>query len=161
MLARVVRNALTVNDLGGISHVFDATAANPDYFSINIKTLPVTNQMASGRCWLFASLNVLREIIVKKYKIDGQFELSQNYMAFYDKLEKANFFLEAALAELEAPFGDETVRYLMETAVGDGGQWDMFVSLGSSFFTFIFGAVSFSFDWESASPPYQPMMAPL
>ena len=47
--ARVVRNALTVNDLGGISRVFDATAANPDYFSINIKTLPVTNQMASGR----------------------------------------------------------------------------------------------------------------
>lgn len=127
--ARVVRNALTVNDLGGISRVFDATAANPDYFSINIKTLPVTNQMASGRCWLFASLNVLREIIVKKYKIDGQFELSQNYMAFYDKLEKANFFLEAALAELETPFEDETVRYLMQTAVGDGGQWDMFVSL--------------------------------
>ena len=127
--ARVVRNALTVNDLAGISRVFDAACANPDFFSVNIKTLPATNQMASGRCWLFASLNVLREMIVKKYKIEGQFELSQNYMAFYDKLEKANFFLEAALAELETPFDDETVRYLMQTAVGDGGQWDMFVSL--------------------------------
>ena len=127
--ARVVRNALTVNDLAGISRVFESTASNPYYFSIDIKTLPVTNQMHSGRCWLFASLNLLREMIVKKYKIEGQFELSQNYMAFYDKLEKANFFLEASLAEVDSPANDETVRYLMETAVGDGGQWDMFVSL--------------------------------
>ncbi len=127
--ARVVRNALTVNDLAGISRVFESAAANPNYFSIDIKTLPVTNQMHSGRCWLFASLNLLREMIVKKYKIEGQFELSQNYMAFYDKLEKANFSREASLGEADAQANDETVRYLMETAVGDGGQWDMFVSL--------------------------------
>ncbi len=118
-----------MNDLAGISRVFEAEAGNPNLFSIDIKTLPVTNQMHSGRCWLFASLNLLREMLVKKYGIEGQFELSQNYMAFYDKLEKTNFFLEAALAEADAPFADETVRYLMETAVGDGGQWDMFVSL--------------------------------
>ena len=65
--ARVVRNALTVNDLGTVSRVFTADQQNPNLFSIDIKTMPVTNQMKSGRCWLFSSMNLLREMIAKKY----------------------------------------------------------------------------------------------
>lgn len=126
--ARVVRNALTKNDLGTISRNFDAVAASPNIFSIDIKTMPVTNQQRSGRCWIFSALNVLREMIAAKYNIK-EFELSQNYVAFYDKLEKVNFFLEAVLQELDAPIGSETMRYLLENAVSDGGQWDMLVSL--------------------------------
>lgn len=127
--ARVVRNALTVNDLGTVSRVFTADQQNPNLFSIDIKTMPVTNQMKSGRCWLFSSMNLLREMIAKKYHIKGQFELSQNYIAFYDKLEKINFFLESVLQEIDTPYSDETLRYLLQTAIGDGGQWDMMVSL--------------------------------
>ncbi|MBR3311289.1 MAG: C1 family peptidase [Solobacterium sp.] len=127
--ARIVRNALTKNDIGTISCDFVAARANPYIFSIDIETMPVTNQKASGRCWIFSALNVLREIIAKKYQIK-EFELSQNYVAFYDKLEKVNFYLEAVLQESKvASMHDETIRFLMETAVGDGGQWDMFVSL--------------------------------
>lgn len=59
---------------------------------------PVTNQRSSGRCWLFASTNVFRVNLIKKYKI-GNFELSQSYLFFWDKLEKANFFLERELTE--------------------------------------------------------------
>ena len=123
--ARVVRNALTVNDLGTVSRVYTADQQNPNLFSIDIKTMPVTNQMKSGRCWLFSSMNLLREMIAKKYHIKGQFELSQNYIAFYDKLEKINFFLESVLQEIDTPYSDETLRYLLQTAIGDGGQWDM------------------------------------
>jgi len=60
---------------------------------IELEGTPVTNQRSSGRCWLFASTNVFRVPIIKKYKLTG-FELSQNYLFFWDKLEKANFFLE-------------------------------------------------------------------
>ena len=91
---RVVRNALTVNDIASISRVLEASAASPNMFSIDIKTMPVTNQLQSGRCWIFSALNVLREMMAKKYHID-KFEFSQNYIAFYDKLEKVNFFMEA------------------------------------------------------------------
>jgi len=127
--ARVVRNALTANELAKISRVFEAGAQNPNLFSIDIKTMPVTNQLQSGRCWLFSSMNLLREILAKKYHIKDQFELSQNYIAFYDKLEKINFFLETSLQEIDTPYNSETLRYVLETAVGDGGQWDMMVSL--------------------------------
>ncbi len=126
--ARVVRNALTKNDLSSVSRVFDAEAANPNLFSIDLKTMPVTNQQASGRCWIFSAMNVLREKIAANYEIK-EFELSQNYIAFYDKLEKANWFMECVLAEADAPLNSENNRFLLETAVGDGGQWNMLVSL--------------------------------
>ncbi|MBQ1326362.1 MAG: C1 family peptidase [Solobacterium sp.] len=126
--ARVVRHAAMKNDINQIARVFEAEADNPDLFSINIKTMPATNQMASGRCWIFSSLNVMREMIAKKYSIE-KFELSQNYVAFYDKLEKINYCLEALSAEAATDYNDPVVRWLLETAVGDGGQWDMLVSL--------------------------------
>lgn len=126
--ARIVRNALTNNDIAKISNVFEASVDNPNLFSIDIETMPVTNQMSSGRCWIFSALNVLREEIGHKYQIK-EFELSQNYVAFYDKLEKVNYFLEASLQELDAPCESETLRYLLDNGISDGGQWDMLVSL--------------------------------
>lgn len=126
--ARVVKNALTKNDLSTISRNFEASCENPNFFSIDIKTMPVTNQERSGRCWIFSAMNVLREMIGKKYDIEN-FELSQNYIAFYDKLEKVNYFLEATLQEIDTPLDDEVMRYLLTFAVGDGGQWNMLVSI--------------------------------
>ena len=58
---------------------------------INIDS-KITNQHNSGRCWLFAYLNIIRLPFIKKYKLKD-FEFSQNYLFFYDKLEKANYFL--------------------------------------------------------------------
>lgn len=126
--ARVVRNALTKNDLNSISRVFDAECHNPNIFSVDLKTMKATNQMQSGRCWIFSSMNFLREKIAKKYNIK-EFELSQNYIAFFDKLEKANWFMECALNEIENPMDSEKMRYLLSWAVGDGGQWNMIQSL--------------------------------
>ena len=96
---RIIRNALCENDVATISKRLEAKADNPNFFSIDLKTLPVTNQMASGRCWLFSSLTLLREMVAKKYKIKDQFEFSQNYIAFYDKLEKINYFMESVKEE--------------------------------------------------------------
>ena len=127
--ARIVRNALTDNEIHKISSRLEARSDNPNLFSIDIKTMPVTDQKRSGRCWIFSSMTILREILAKKYKIKDQFELSQNFIAFYDKLEKTNYFLETMLAEADQPYSSETVRYLLETAIGDGGQWDMMVAL--------------------------------
>lgn len=126
--ARVVRHALMRNDIGEISRVMESVEANPDYFSVNLKTMPVTNQLQSGRCWIFSSMNVLREMIGRKYHIK-EFELSQNYIAFYDKLEKANWFMNCVIAEKKEPLDSETNRFLLENAVSDGGQWAMLVSL--------------------------------
>lgn len=110
--------------------VFDQAAANqvPHLFNHEIKTLRAANQKASGRCWLFAALNVMRERVAKKCNLEN-FELSQNYMAFWDKLEKSNYVLQSVLETLDdAPY-TRLLDFVLQTGVQDGGQWDMFVSL--------------------------------
>ena len=97
-------------------------------FSHEIKTLPVTNQKSSGRCWIFAGLNVIREKIAKTYELK-EFELSQNYTAFYDKLEKINYFIEVMDDFMTCDQDDRTFQHILKTGIQDGGQWDMFVSL--------------------------------
>ncbi len=96
-------------------------------FSVEIKTMPVTNQKATGRCWLFAGLNLMREDIARQFKLE-EFELSQNYLAFWDKFEKANLFLESVLDTLDEPSDGRLVSWLM-TSYADGGQWDMLLNL--------------------------------
>ena len=61
--------------------------------NFKIKTGDITNQKGSGRCWMFSALNVFRAPIIRKYKLKN-FEFSQNYLMFWDKLEKANFFFK-------------------------------------------------------------------
>ena len=92
-----------------------------DVFSVEVKTGKVTNQRQSGRCWMFAGLNVLREILKETLNVK-EIELSQAYLQFYDKLEKANFFLEKGLEhadeELDSRDNSELnqvlTRYLMQ-----------------------------------------------
>ena len=125
---KVIKNALTKNPISEI--VYDAKNEKDviNDFSIEVKTLPVCNQKQSGRCWIFAACNFLREKIAHELKVVN-FELSQNYIAFFDKLEKANYLL-ASIADLVANEPDERVlMHVLVNGVGDGGQWDMFVNL--------------------------------
>ena len=100
----------------------------PMSFSIDLKQGKITNQKASGRCWLFSALNTMRFEIIHKYNLDN-FELSQNYLFFYDKLEKANFYLESILKTLDEPVDGRLYSFINAAPLGDGGQWDMFANL--------------------------------
>ena len=97
-------------------------------FNHEIKTLPVTNQKKSGRCWLFAALNLFREIANKKLNME-KFELSQNFIAYWDKLEKANYFLDSIMRTLDEYKDSRIVNYIVATGIQDGGQWDMMANL--------------------------------
>ncbi|GFQ75046.1 bleomycin hydrolase [Trichonephila clavata] len=66
------------------SHVFT--------HKVDSEIKPITNQKNSGRCWLFAALNVLRIPFVKQHQIED-FEFSQSCLFFWDKIERSNFFL--------------------------------------------------------------------
>ena len=102
--------ALAKSDLKDVEAVSKAAGKMRYKFSIDIKTLDVTNQKHSGRCWLFAATNVLREKIAKELNLE-QFELSQSYLAFWDKFERANYFLESMLDTAELAPDDRTVSF--------------------------------------------------
>ena len=124
----VVRHALSrsalVNVIYDPSNEIDVSMR----FSLDLKTMPVCNQKQSGRCWIFAGLNFLRELIAKKIGIK-RLELSQNYISLYDKIEKCNYALETILLLGDRDHDDRELSWVLRDPVGDGGQWDMFVNL--------------------------------
>ncbi|MBN2882013.1 MAG: C1 family peptidase, partial [Clostridia bacterium] len=97
-------------------------------FSTEIKTGDITHQKSSGRCWMFAGMNVLRKQIMDKCNLKT-FELSQNYILFYDKLEKANYFYENILDTLDLETDSRLIAWLLSGPLQDGGQWDMLVNI--------------------------------
>ena len=80
-------------------------------FAADCLSIAVTNQKSSGRCWLFATMNCARLTFAKKYNVD-EFQFSQSYLFFWDKLEKANFYLENMIDLVEEPLDSRTVQYL-------------------------------------------------
>jgi len=121
-------NAVTNNGIIASAKSQAARARNQFGFSVEVEAGKVCDQKQSGRCWMFASYNVMRLEIMKKLNLENM-ELSQNYPLFYDKLEKANHFLENMLEVIDEPLDSRVVQFLLEAPMGDGGQWDMFRSL--------------------------------
>jgi bleomycin hydrolase len=97
-------------------------------FSNVLDEWSVTNQKTSGRCWMFAGLNLFRAGAMIKMNLK-EFEFSQNYTLFWDKIERSNYFLEAMIETADRPVDDRTVAFLLGSPLGDGGQWNMFVNL--------------------------------
>lgn len=87
-----------------------------------------TSQKKSGRCWLFSSLNFLRSRARESLGIKN-FEFSQSYVFFWDKFERANWFLTDIIATSDEPLDGRLVQFLLGDVLGDGGQWDMAVSV--------------------------------
>lgn len=105
------------------------SAIDNDYvFSIDLTKDAVSNQKASGRCWMFAALNTFRHKLISDFKLEN-FELSQAHTFFWDKYEKSNWFLEQIIATADQEIGSRKVKFLLDTPQQDGGQWDMVVAL--------------------------------
>ncbi len=121
-------NAGSYNPLNKVVVDINRLKDEPFNFNNDIKNGEITNQKASGRCWMFASMNVMRNIVMKKLNLEN-FEFSQSYTLFCDKLERANYYLEVMTQKAKDPIDDRELQYLMGEVLGDGGQWDMFVNL--------------------------------
>jgi len=124
----VIQNAVTSVSVANLAKRRKVVTEADHSFSIRLDDWPVTNQKGSGRCWMFAGLNLLRAGAIRKMKLKN-FEFSQNYVMFWDKIEKANHFLETILDTRKLPHDDRTVAFLLSHPVDDGGQWNMFVNI--------------------------------
>ena len=124
----VSKNAVINNGIMQSAKSINSIIENTHEFSIEVKTGKITNQKQSGRCWMFAALNVMRLEIMKTLNLET-FELSQAYPFFFDKLEKTNHFLENIIETRDEDVDSREVAFLLKDPLGDGGQWDMFASL--------------------------------
>jgi bleomycin hydrolase len=124
----VVKSAIIANGIETVAYNQASRLGLQNNFSNEIKTGKITSQEKSGRCWMFAGLNLFRNVVTKKLQVED-FEFSQNFPMFYDKLEKANYFLESILRTLNEDIYSRIVMWLLHDPLMDGGQWDMFVNL--------------------------------
>ena len=123
---RLALNAITKSEIPSVIsnrslctdtlHLFSHKIATPEF--------KVCSQKASGRCWIFAALNVMRLGLGKPCNL-AELELSQPYLFYWDKIEKSNYFLENVLATLNEPEDGRVFQFLLQNPVQDGGQWDM------------------------------------
>jgi len=125
---RLAQNAVTRVTVDDVAINREIVSSIDHSLSTTLDDWKATNQEKSGRCWLFAGLNLLRVGVMRKTGFKD-FEFSQNYAMFWDKLERANYFLEAVIETADRDLDDRTVAFLLETVAGDGGQWNMFAAL--------------------------------
>ena len=123
-----MENAISHNGLLASLEKRSAAVENTPVFSLDLTKDKVSDQKASGRCWMFAALNTFRHKMIANFQLED-FELSQAHTFFWDKYEKSNWFLEQVIATADQELTSRKVKFLLDTPQQDGGQWDMVVSL--------------------------------
>ena len=124
---RTLQAALAKTEIKDLAFVPSEAAKLNGDFSVELKTNGITWQQQSGRCWLYAVMNILRERVAEKCGLE-HFELSGNYLSFYDKLEKANNVLEMVIDNADKPLNDRMMEFILE-GMSDGGYWTMAADL--------------------------------
>jgi len=125
---RLMQNAVANVTIDQIALDRDLVTTMDHSFSHKLDDWSVTNQKKSGRCWAFAGMNLLRVGARDRMKLKD-FEFSQNYVLFWDKLEKSNYFFENIIATADRDLDDRDVAFLLQRPLDDGGQWNMFVNV--------------------------------
>ncbi len=119
---KAAKNALARNSIAALTYNADNASMMDTHFSHQVRTVGITDQQSSGRCWLFTGLNVLRAKMIDKYDL-ASFEFSQNYSSFYDLLEKSNLFLQAIIDTRDLAIDSREVEWLLKNPISDGGQF--------------------------------------
>lgn len=126
--ADVLQRTITQNGVNAAATDPAATIRLDPVFSLEVKTGKVTNQRRSGLCWIFSTTNMLRHNFAQKYNVKD-FELSEKYLFFWDKIERANIFYECMIATASRPVDDREVAFYLSMPDEDGGQWAMAAGL--------------------------------
>ena len=125
---QVLKRVLYQTDLGSIFTKQEEARNNHFLFSNEIKTLPITNQKQTGRCWIFAGLNVLRDCCEKSLDLKT-LNFPKTTQRYLTNLKRLIILSKASMTFLEVDSDDRTFQHILKTGIQDGGQWDMFVSV--------------------------------
>ena len=120
---KAIFNALASNNIDDLSKNFKNQRPVDTHFSVETPKQSIHNQKSSGRCWMFSGLNVLRSNFAKDHGDTLTVEFSQDYLFFYDQLEKSNLFLQSVIDHARKPIDDLRVQFFFKNPIGDGGTF--------------------------------------
>ena len=119
---RALRNALAANAIDLLAKNQANAGALDTYFSVETKSQSITDQKSSGRCWMFSGMNVLRANFAKRTD-SLTVKFSQDYLFFWDQLEKANLMLQGVIETAKKPIDDQRVQFFFHHPLNDGGTF--------------------------------------
>jgi bleomycin hydrolase len=125
---KALMNAISNNDINSLVLNRELVNKQNDVFNLNIAVEGITDQKSSGRCWMFAALNLMRPVVKDKFNLKT-FEFSEAYLFFWDKLDKANYFLETIIATRDRDIDDRELQAILDQPIPDGGWWNYAVNL--------------------------------
>ncbi len=116
-------NALAANKIDDLAKNFSNKTTFDTHFSVETPKQSIHNQKSSGRCWMFSSFNVLRSNYAREHGDSIAVEFSQDYLFFYDQLEKANLMLQGVIDNAKKPMDDQRVQFFFKNPLNDGGTF--------------------------------------
>lgn len=124
---KLMSSIINNTELDEISENKKITNKHKNYFNHQLEELPISDQSASGTCWIYAHLNFIKRKIKERYNT-RYYELSVNYLLFFDKLEKCNTILEILYQKPDnlSDYERYDLSFLLNS---DGGNWCTFKSL--------------------------------
>jgi bleomycin hydrolase len=119
---KAIFNAIASNSIDDLAKNHQNMGEVDTYFSNETKKQSIHDQKSSGRCWMFSGLNVLRSNFALRSD-SLTVEFSQDYLFFWDQLEKANLFLQGMIDTADKPIDNERVRFFFRNPINDGGTF--------------------------------------
>lgn len=129
---KAMQNALSSTEITQLAWNRENAGTTDHLFTYRVDVSGITDQKKSGRCWMFTSLNIFRPMVMKQFNL-AEFEFSENYLYFWDLLEKSNLFLSNMANSAQLPIDDQKVKWYLRSPVDDGGQWINFVNLANKY----------------------------
>ena len=128
-----IANALAANPIDDLAKNRRNAGPIDTQFSIETPKQSITDQKSSGRCWMFSGMNVLRADFARQHEDTLAVEFSQDYLFFFDQLEKANLMLQGVIDTAKEPMEHERVRFFFQNPIGDGGTFCGLVDLAPKY----------------------------
>ncbi len=127
---KILQNAISKNPAKEVLLENDRIKHINHHFSNTLETkIKISDQKATGRCWIFSFLNMFRYQIIQELNLPDDFQFSQNYLYFYDKLEKCYYFLQNIANTKSDTLQSRRLDWLLNNTLSDGGNWNMLVNL--------------------------------
>lgn len=120
---KALANAMATMSINDLAKNAAKQGKIDNHFSIETPKQNIHNQKSSGRCWMFSSMNVLRSRFALEHNDTLAVEYSQDYLFFYDQLEKANLFLQGTITTANKSMDDPDVKFFFKSPLSDGGTF--------------------------------------
>ena len=127
---KIIENAIINNGLEKTCLNRQILIENQPIYNIELPESKRLDQESSRKCWIYAGINMIKKNIADNLKVDvTKIDLSDNYIAFFDKLEKANNFYEILIHIEDTSFENLNQLNLFKYPVVEGGYWEGFYTI--------------------------------